>query len=143
MTLGISSFATLLQAGDGATPENFVTIAEVRDISGPDLTLNVEDATSHDSVAGWEEDVATTLDGADISFEINYVPTHATHDAATGLISLMEGRTLRNFRLVFPDGIPTTWTIPAHVTKCNIKEPVKGVLRADVTLTVSGQPTLA
>lgn len=140
----ISAFGTLLKKGDGATPtETFTTIAEVLDIDGPELGLDTEESTSHDSVDGWEDFVATILRSGEVSCEINYVPTNATHDASTGLIKDMTGRTKRNFKLVFPNASTTTFSFTAYVTKVQPKAPVNGKLTADITLKITGKPTLA
>lgn len=141
MTAGYSSFGTLLKLGDGGGPETFTTIAEVRDIQGPSLTLNTEDATNHSSAGGWEEKIATTLAGGQVKFECNFIPGHATHSQAAGFIKDLKNKTLRNFQLVFPSA--TTWTLAAYVASVEPKAPVKGILRADVTLEITGQPTLA
>jgi predicted secreted protein len=144
MTSAISSFGTLLKIGDGGSPtETFTTIAEVQDISGPDLKLNTEEATSHSSTGGWKESVATILEAGDVTFEIGFVPTHATHSYSAGLIKDMVNRTKRNFKLVFPDTGATTWTFSAFVTKFQPKAKVKGKLEASVGLEITGQPTLA
>lgn len=142
--MGISSFGTLLKIGDGATPtENFTTIAEVLDIGGPSLGLDTEEITNHDSTGGWEEVIGTILRSGEVTFEINYDPAGATHDASTGLIADMVARTLRNFQLVFPDSGTTTWSFAAYVTGFEPGAPVAGKLSASVTLKPSGQPTLA
>ena len=40
---GFSSVSTQVQIGDGASPENFVTIANVKDIDGMKLSGNMHD----------------------------------------------------------------------------------------------------
>lgn len=139
----IAALGTLLKKGDGGSPETFATIAEVLDIGGPELGLDTEDATSHDSTAGWEDVVPTILRSGEVTFEINYVPSHATHNASTGLVADMKNKTKRNFQLVFPNAGTTTWAFAAYVTKFAPKAPVAGKLAASVTVKVSGQPTLA
>lgn len=143
VTKAISSFGTLLQIGDGGTPESFTTIAEVLDISGPDLSLDTEEVTSHDSPGGWEEHIGTILRSGEVTFDVNYVPTEATHDASTGLIADMVARTVRNFKLVFPDAGSTTWSFSALVTGVKPAAPVEGSLKGSITLKVTGQPALA
>lgn len=138
MSDAISSFGTLLQIGDGGGPENFTTIGEVKDISGPDLKLNTEDVTNHSSPGGWMEKVGTLLEAGTVDFDINYVPTEATHDATTGLLADMIARTKRNFKLVFPDAGATTWPFTAIVANFKPGAPVSGVLTATVSLEVTG-----
>lgn len=141
--MAISAFGTLLQIGDGGSPENFTTIAEVANISGPGLSLDAIDVTHHSSTGGWREFVGGLLDGGVVSLDINYDPTDGTHDASTGLIADMVARTVRNFQLVFPDTANTTWSFSALVTGFEPSEPVDNKLAASVTLKISGQPTLA
>lgn len=134
---------TLLKQGDGGSPEDFSTIAQVVSIGGPSLSLDPIDVTHHASEDGWKEAVGGLLDGGEISLEINYDPEAGTHDASTGLIKDMEDRVVRNFQLVFSDSGNTTWTIPALVTGFEPGAPVDAKLSASVTLKVSGKPTLA
>jgi len=144
VTQAISAFGTLVKVGDGATPtENFTTIAELLDISGPELGLDTEEVTTHSSPGGWEEHIGTILRSGAITFQVNYVPTHATHNASTGLIADMVNRTVRNFELVFPNTGATKWSFAALVTSCPPAEPVAGALRGSFSLKLTGQPTLA
>lgn len=143
MTDTISSFGTLLKIGDAATPEVFTTIAEITDIAGVTLATATEDATNHSSPGGFEEKIPTTLSVGPVKFSINFLPTGLTHSYSTGLIKDWINKTKRNFKLVFPDTGATTWLFAAYVTDVGIKAPVKGKLAADVTLDITGQPTLA
>ncbi len=142
MSEAISAFGTLLKIGDGGGPESFTAIAEVKDISGPRLSLDTEDVTSHSSPGSWEEHIGTVLRSGEVTFEVNYLPTHATHNASTGLIADMVNKTKRNFQLVFPDAGNTTWGLAALVTGFEPSEPVQGVLGASITLKITGQPSL-
>lgn len=143
MTLAIDAYGTLLQSGDGGAPENFTTIAEVTDITGPGLVQDPLDVTSHESPGAFREFVGGLLDGGEVTFTINYVPTAATQDASTGLLADMIARIVRNFQLIFPDVGTTTWSFSALVTSFEPAEPVDDRLSAEVTLKVTGQPTLA
>lgn len=143
MTSAIAAWGTLLKIGDGEVSETFTTVAEVMTGSGPELGQDTEDVTSHDSTNAWEEHVGTILRSGEISMGLNYVPTGATHDASTGLIADMEARTVRNFQLVFADDSSTTWSFAALVTGFSPTWDADGKLGADVTLKVTGEPTLA
>lgn len=143
-TAAKSSFGTYLKIGNGATSETFATIAEVLDIKGPGMSLETEEATSHDSTDGWVEHIGTLLDGGEISFEVNWLPANVTQSFTTsGLLKDMVDRTRRNFQLVVPAASSLTWTIPALVTKFEPDLPVKGKQKASLTLKVTGKPTLA
>lgn len=140
----VNAFGTLLKIGDGATgTEGFTTIAEVSNISGPNLSLETIEVTNHSSTAGWKERIGGLLDGGEVTFDLNFQPTATTHSYSAGLVKDMVNRTKRNFKLVFPDGSSTTWQFAALVSKFSPKAPVNGQLSASVSLMISGQPTLA
>lgn len=144
MTSAKSSFGTLLKIGDGASSEAFTTVAEVRDIKGPALELNTEEVTSHSSTAGWEEHIATTATGGELSFELNWIPGNATQSYSAGLLKLLATtKTPWNFQLVVPAASSVTWSFAAIVTKFVPDLPVKGKQAGAVTLKLTGQPTLA
>lgn len=143
MSNAVSSFGSLLKIGDGAGTEVFTTIAEVMDITGPSISLDTEEVTSQTSANGYDEHIGTILRGGDVTFDINYGPTDGTHDETTGLISVMNAKSLNNFQLVMTDAGTTTWSFAALVTGFEPAMPVAGALRASVTLKISSKPTLA
>lgn len=139
LSSAVSSFGTFLQIGNGATPtESFTTIAEVRDISGPNYSLDTEEVTNHSTVGGYKEYIPTLKDGGEVTFDLNFFQ-HTTHD---GLFDDYEARTRRNFRIVFP--VPSgddTFTFAAFITNIGHEAPVQGVLTRSVTLKVTGAGT--
>jgi hypothetical protein len=143
MTLALDAYGTLLQRGDGGAPEVFTTIAEVTDISGPTLALDPLDVTAHTSPAAFREFIGGLLDGGEVTFTINYVPTDSTHDNSTGILSDLAGRVTSNWKLIFPDTGATEWTFAAFLTAFESTEPVDDRLSAEITLKLTGQPTLA
>ena len=139
---GMAAFGSLLQMGDGATPEIWTTIAEVTNISGPTLTQEVVDVTSHSSSGAFREKVGGLLDGGEVTFDLNFIPTGATHkEAVGGLLYNYTQRSVNNYKLLFVD--TTYWIFPALVTSIPPDAPIDGKLGMSVTLTVSGEPTLA
>lgn len=138
MTEAIRAFGTLIKRGNGASPEVFTTIAEVGDIDGPTLKAQMEDVTNHSSSGGYEEKIPTTLSLGQIKFPVNFVPTGATHSSTTGIVADCKNRTKRNYQFVFPDTGATTYTFAVFVEEIAWKPSVKGVLRAEVTLSLTG-----
>lgn len=144
MTSAIIGMGAKLQRGDGGTPtENFTDIAEVRNITGPGPTMDTVDATHLGSPGGWEESIAGVLRAGEVTFELNYIPTEATHKATGGLLGDLKNKTKRNFKLLFPDASITTWSFSAWVTRFEPGTPHDDKLVANVTLKITGQPTLA
>jgi hypothetical protein len=140
-TGALDSFGTLIKRGNAATPEVFTAIGEVGDIDGPTLKASMEDATSHSSTGEFTETVPTLLDMGDIKFQLNFIPTDAGHGASAGMVYDWKNKVKHNYQMVFPDS--TTWTFACYVAEMKFKAKVKGLLTADVTLTITGQPTLA
>lgn len=130
------AWGTLLQRGDGETPEVFTTIAEVNDISGPGFALDTIEVTNHDSPEGWEEHIGGILRSGEITYDINYDKESTAH---LGLISDMTGRIKRNFKITFPDD--TEIILTALVTGFEFGAPVEDKLSASVTLKGTGKPT--
>ena len=138
MTDALSSFGTIVHidlAGGGLVP-----IAMLRDITGPSLSLGTEEVTPQDATGAWRQFVPTLLDGGEVTFQLDFIPTENTHDAVEGLVKDMTDRTLRDFKIAFPEG--TDWSFAAYVTGFTPGTPVEGALTADVTLRTSGAMTL-
>lgn len=138
MSNAIPGIGVVLQKGDAGSPETFVTLSEVRDISGPQLRTDVVDVTNHSSPNATEEILATLKRLGEITFDINWQPSHATHNATTGLLADWINRTKRHFRMTWPDGI-TTWTFTAFVVGMSPTAPVADALRQSITLRVTGE----
>lgn len=135
-TAAIAAYGCILKIGSTA-------IAEVTKITPPALKLDTADVTSHGSTAGWREFIGTLKDGGEVTIDINYVPTAATHkNSAGGLIYLLSNATVQAFSLLFSDSGATTWTFNALVTGFKANAPVANALTASVTFKVTGQPTL-
>lgn len=133
----IAAFGTALKRGA-------VEIAQVQSISGPGLSLDTEDVTSHDSTNAWEEVVATILRSGEISLDIVYDPAGATHkNSSGGLLYDMTSRTSTTYSIVFSDTGTTTWSFTAFVTGFEPDAPHDGKLAATVKLKLTGEPTLA
>ncbi len=146
---GLSSFGAILEWYDGT---NWVAVGEVKDLEGPSIEVGTEEATSHGSPNAWEEYVPTTINGGEVTFTVNYIPSSASHawNAAGGLPYMAIQRQPQQFRIRFPDpnwndgGTPPNdyyLQFQALVTAFSPKAPVKGVLEADVTLKVTGPVT--
>lgn len=132
---------TLLQVDDG-TGTNFTTVAEVLDISGPDISREEIDTTSHDIADGFRAFIAGLADGGSVSFDVQYDTSTATHNEnANGLAGLSLSGATRSWRLIPP---PSTkrWNFSGFVTGFQGSFPVGDKQTASVTVKVSGKPTL-
>lgn len=141
-TAAVFGQGTLLKIGDGGGSEVFTTVAEVGSITGPGMKVAMIPATSHDSANHALEVVAGMIDPGQVSFDLNYIPTAATHNVTTGILRDMKNRTKRNWQLIFPDGSTTTWAFAAYVEEFTTSEPVDNILKAAIKLHITGLPTL-
>jgi predicted secreted protein len=98
------------------------------------------DVTCHNTADPWRLFIGGLLNAGEVSLELNFIPTEATHDPSTGLIADMVNRAQRNFQIVFPDVQVTTWDFTALVTAFEMSSDPADVLQASVTLKLSGKP---
>ena len=135
-----SAYGTILLHGSTA-------VANVQNISGPGLSLDTEDVTTHDSTAAWEEVVGTILRSGEVTLDIVYDPNSTTHSMSAagddGLLYAMTIRTATAWTLTFPSTAAVSWVFNAFVTGFEPSMPHDGALTASVTLKLTGQPTLA
>jgi predicted secreted protein len=134
---GITTAATSANTRAGVAP---VDIAQVSNLSGPGLSMDTEDVTTHDSTGAWEEHVGTILRSGELTIDIVYDPNAATH---AGLLTQLAARTAYNFAIEFPSTAAVTWRFDGFVTGFEPSAPVDGALTASVTVKITGQPTLA
>ena len=134
------AYGTKLYRGTSAAG---TLIAQVSSISGPGLSLDTEDVTSHDSTGAWEEVVGTILRSGEVSLDLVYDPANATHKYASGgLLHDLVSRAAVAYTLEFPDTAGTEWAFNALVTGFEPDAPVDGALTATAKMKITGQPTL-
>lgn len=138
----VRSHGTILALGDGGSPESFTTVAEVKNITGPNLDRSIIDVTNHQSNS--KEKIGGLRDSGQVTFNVNLIPTDATQGLSSGLLGAYAvDEIAHNFQITFPDNAGTTWTFAAIVKGFHVSAPVDGVLDAQITLDVTGLPELA
>lgn len=137
-TAAKEGYGTLMKIGDGAMPEVFTTIAEVKDISGPSLSMDTIDVTNQSSTGAWEETIKSILRSGEVTFDVNFLGD-ATQWTTTGLLSKFTARTTTNFQLVWTNSKQVAFS--ALVTGFAPSAPVGDALTASITLKVTGVPT--
>lgn len=122
-------------------------MGQVGDISGPALTRGDIDVTDHDSANGYREFLPGLVDGGVVSFPIGFDPTNTAHlqGVGTGLIGDLEqdGCTLPAWQLTLPPCSGTAiWTFDGYVNGVSATYAVEGQLMHDISVKISGKPTL-
>lgn len=125
-----------LKRGDSGSPEVFTAIPEIRSFDGPGGTANDIDVTSLDSTA--KEFLVGLLNLGNLTFEANYVPTSSQQ---IGLRNDQVSGVLRNYKLIFTDAGPSTFTFAARVKEFKTSAGVDDAVRLNVTLLISGAGT--
>jgi hypothetical protein len=143
--IALPAINTLIQVGAGNSPETFTTIAYVNNITGPSLQGQVVDVTSMSTGIPWRQKLVTLLEGGEVSFDAFWQPMNATHQ---NLLTLFGNRGANgvpgepiDFRLIFPDQDASTYYFSGFVSAVKLTEAVAEVVKAAVTLTISGQVT--
>lgn len=133
-----SAFGTILAIDNGGS---YSDVAFVRDISGPNLSLDTIEVTHHASTGGWREYIAGLLDGGEVTLDLFIDLSQATQGNSTGLLSELTGRTVEGFRITWPDA--STATFNALVTSWEPGAVIDGALTGSSTLKITGAVTFA
>lgn len=118
---------------EGATANTFDTIAEVFDISPPNETTDVIDATTFGSADGMREYILGLTDPGECSFEMNFVPGSASEQK---ILTVKAARAAKKFRIVFPN--LATWTFSGLLTGYEPAVPNDDKMTATVTIKLTG-----
>jgi predicted secreted protein len=121
------------------------TIAEVKSISGPDLSKEVIDVTSLDSTGGYREFIASFRDGGNVSLNVNF--TRAGFDALKTVFDADNEEGLAQYTIEFQDGQGTAGAntqiiFNAYVVEMPVSITFDDAVMFDVTLKVTGQVTV-
>lgn len=135
MTNAISGHGTLIARAPGASGV-FEDIAELGDITMPELSRNEFDATTQEKDI--DAYVLGVLRRSACTISMNFLPDHASHDHLTGLQKAIIDNSIDGYRFTLPGGTPV-WIMSGQVQHIAPKAPVDGKLSADVTLRFTGK----
>jgi hypothetical protein len=135
-----ASHGTLLQVGDGGSPEVFTTIAGVGDWDPPGYMSDALDTTAQDDT-GQTFIVSNLIKNAEFTVKLFWETTNPTHNATTGLIAAARTRpgVRKNYRSLYPDGSGQLFN--SLVTGFQPHAPNNGILSADVKFQPTGPIT--
>lgn len=97
---------TYLSIGSGSSPETFARYCEIDSISGIGTKNALVDVTTFCS-DGFMEYIAGLSDGAEITFNANYVLDMPDRALQEGLIDDVEDKNNRRFQVQIGDGSPS------------------------------------
>jgi len=114
-------------------------VAEVTSISGPTMTSDLIDVTSQESSGGFREKIIGLTDPGELSFDIFFNQTIASHDNVAGLLFIFSNKVSRYFQLKLPSAMGV-WQFQGVVNGFEIDASVDDALKASVTIALSGLP---
>lgn len=136
-----------IKVGDGASPENFVVIPELKEYDLPEIKVDMEEATNQDSpmLNGliYKEWLAGLADGTEATFTGNYLPTDNTQK----LVRTYQDGKAHNFQVVIRDitqspiAILTTFSFAAFVTSWQPKRQIGKPSQLTFKVKVTGAVT--
>lgn len=134
MSVGISAQGTLLARAPQATPGTFTNIAELKNLTPPAIRRNPIELTNHNDLDdSW---IVGIRRSGECTFNLNWLPTNATHDHLTGLTKARNDGTKDEYKVTYPDGTGVRFF--AYVTELGPTAPVDDALTASVTLRPTG-----
>ena len=130
-----------IQKGDGASPENFTTVAEVLDVKLNGQKLDMAEVTNQSSPGGWKEFKPSVKDPGSLEFDLNFQASEPTHGASVGLVADFINAQVRNWRVTLQD-VPF-WRFAGYVMEIPQNMPVNGALKGNFKIQITGAPVLA
>jgi len=130
-------YTSLLQVGNGSSPEGFVTLAEVTNIGEFGVEAAIVEVTNLDSPGGTREYIAGLKDGVTMSVTANFLPQNASQAA---LMADVAAGATRNFRLLMPSGMGR-FNFAAAVLSWKAADSPDAAITATFGLKISGPIT--
>ena len=136
----VSGHGTTVARALASAPTVFTLIAEMRDVTPPQLSRNEFDATTQDK--NIDSYVLGVLRRSGFTMSLNFLNADASHDHLTGLMKAMitEPPPIDGYKITFPDGV--VWVMSGQVSSIQPTDPVDGLQSADVTIRPTGKMTI-
>lgn len=136
LATAIESQGTVVAFSFGGSPTSFTTIPNVTDFSGPGGQASVIDATNLLSVQ--KEKMMGLSDAGQLTFNVNFDPDSAVHQQ---IRQAWVTRQLCQFRITFADGTPANCVFDGYVLGFQISGGVDAVVKAAITVEITGALT--
>jgi hypothetical protein len=138
--MAISAHGTTVSRAPAATPTVFTLIAEMGDVTPPELTRNEFDATTQ--TLNIDTYVVGVLRRSGFTMKLNALQNDASQDHLTGLLKAMitEPPPVDGYKIAFPDGL--VWVLSGQVSHFKNLSPVDGLMSVEVTIRPTGKMTI-
>ena len=132
---GFAAFGSVFCIGSTTTASG--AVAELTGISGPGVSADTIDVSSHGSTDAYRNFVAGLIDGGEISLEGNL--TSAT--AGNVIMTAISARSTTMCLIKYPTGV--VWSFVGIPTGFECDAPHDGKLGFSASVKVTGRPTLS
>lgn len=143
-----TGYGAFIQRGDGASPENFVSVLGVKNITGPNIQRDTHDVTNMASGVG-REFVGGLVDFGEVSFEANFLPRDPTQNQdAGGFLAEFDKSSCDsrgNWRILLPEcegESEAYFGFAGVVTGAQIAIPMDDIMGFTGTIKISGRAEL-
>jgi predicted secreted protein len=153
---GFSALGTILRMSTAEFAETTTAagVADLTNISGPTMSAEEIDVSSHDSTGNFREFVSGFLDAGELSLEGNL---RNSTTGATTLVTAFNDRLSRYFHVVFPATVTTTgstsvgddasmnymrWKLQGYVTGVETAAPYDDKASFSASIRITGAPIL-
>jgi|APSaa5957512535_1039671.scaffolds.fasta_scaffold05366_6 predicted secreted protein len=134
----IAGIGAEIQRGDSTSSETFTALAEVSNISGPNISRDTIDVTTLGSTSGYREFIGGFRDGGEVVLDMNWTL------AGFNLLKIdFDANTTRNYRILMPNTAASTFTFACVVTNITKNIPTDDKITMTATLKIDGAITLA
>lgn len=140
MTEALLGWGTLFQTRSLDSPDVWVTVAEVMNISPPAPSRDVIDLSTGNAPDEWRTSEPGMPQAGEITIEFNFIPTGdspSSYHYYSALKLEFEDKEVRRRRIVFPEG--EIMEFDAYITELTSQVPVDSQLKATATFRVTGE----
>ena len=125
-------------AWDPAAGGSFTDIAELRDITPPEMMRNMIETSTHN--VDFDTFVPGLKRRGQLQMTIGFLATENTHDeTSSGLVGAYDSGDIAEFKITFPGG--DFWIFSGFVASISLSAPVDGGLDADISIQPTGTMT--
>jgi len=123
--------AAIIGSGTTFSGAALGALAELLDVSGPEVSVSDVDATSMGSTDNFEESIPGLANGGEVTLELNFLKA-----SVTALYAAI--RVVDTFTITLPDG--STNVFSGYLKGIGQKTPVKDKITVSATFKVTGKP---
>lgn len=123
-----------LGLGNSASPTVYTNVAEITNISGPEISVEQVEASTLDSTGGYKEFIPGLKDGGSVSFTMNWT-NKASQQSIRNLIG---GTSNSKFLITLPTSPLSRFRFEGIVESMSWSAEPNAPMTSDVTIKISG-----